>query len=405
MVLPRKIALLLMLAIIQSVSQATEISAVVQANMIQTDDLIGWQEKGTGVLRDDQSGLNLQQALIVVSQDIGSDFNFNVVGNYYQDGEQHLGLSQAQLIYKPLSQSTIKWRARAGFFYPKMSLENVDTGWLSPYTYTQSAINSWIGEELRTAGLEASLYSPGRARRSPWSWEIHAATFKGNDPLGTLISWRGFAMHDRQSLNNDRVKFAPYPTVTTRDGLWHPSWVEPFHEIDGRLGYYLGLHLDYYKKTSMRYYFYDNKANPLAVNDQRLYGWRTKFHSLALQHKLSRSTRLLGQLLTGSSLMGSRFVYIDYDAWYLMLSHKIGSHRLSARYDQFKVREDDVFPWDYNDSDGYGLTFAWRYQWTPNWQLGAEIHLNENSATNRMELNQPIKANQQQSMLVTQFSW
>lgn len=384
-----------------------EISAIVQANLLNGDSLASWQNKNTGILRDDENGLNLQQAAISVSQDLNSDFSVELVANYYQDGEQHIGLSQAQLIYKPLIDGQYRWRARAGFFYPKLSLENVDKAWLSPYTYTQSAINSWFGEELRTLGLELSIDSPGRTRHSPWSWQLHAATFKGNDPLGTLISWRGFAMHDRQSLNHDRVEFAAYPSVVDRYGLWHPSWVEPFHEIDGRFGYYLGAHLDHYQQSSLRYYYYDNRANPLALNDQRLYAWRTKFHSLAAQHKFNADTRLIAQLLKGSTLMGANYVYADFNAWYLMLSHTVGQHRLSLRYDKFEVQEraEDIFAFDPNSSHGEGLTMAWRYNWLENWQVGAEYHYNHNSAQNRLQLKQNQQADQNQTLLVIQYRW
>ena len=169
---------------------AAEVTGLAQASLVASDQADSFINSDTGILRYDDNGLHLQQALIRVKQDLGSAFTLDLIGNYYPDGDLHWGFTQAQLLYKPLSADKIKWRARAGFFYPKMSLENVDEGWLSPFTYTQSAINSWIGEELRTAGLEFTLYSPGRARRSPWSWELHAAAFKGNDPLGTLISWR-----------------------------------------------------------------------------------------------------------------------------------------------------------------------------------------------------------------------
>lgn len=385
--------------------QAIELSGVVQANLTLADDANSFINDGTDILRFDESDFNAQQAVLRAQQDLGSSFTLDVVANYYQDGEQNIGFSQAQLLYKPLSQNTVKFKARAGFFYPAMSLENVDLGWLSPFTYTQSAINSWIGEELRTAGLELSLYSPGRARRSPWSWAFHAAAFKGNDPLGTVISWRGFAMHDRQSLNNDRLNFAPYPTVVDQDIIWHPSWVEPFHEIDGRVGFYIGAHLDYFKQSSFRYYYYDNMADPLALNDQRLYGWRTKFHSFAAQHKITADTRIVSQLMTGSTAMGDRFVYADFDAFYLMLSHKIDKHRVSFRFDRFRVQEDDIIPIDINSSDGFGFTLAWRYSWRENWQFGVEQHYNKNRAQNRTTLGLPPETEQSQTLVVLQYRW
>jgi hypothetical protein len=384
---------------------AVEVKGLVQLNYVKADAQSSWFDKGTGILAYSENSANVQQAFVELSDNFSNGLSYTVVANYYQLGEQNVGISQAQISYKPLSSNKLRWRGRVGFFYPKLSLENVDTGWLSPFTYTQSAVNSWVGEELRTAGLELTLYSPGRTRNSPISWEFHGSVFKANDPLGTLISWRGFAMHDRQSLNNDRVPFAAYPSVIDRDRIFHPSYVEPYHELDGNIGFYLGTHIEYYKQSTLRYYYYDNQADPLAVSQERLYGWRTKFHSLALQHKFNGDTRVLGQWLSGSSLMGDRFVYIDFDAWYVMLSHKHKAHRFSLRFDKFEVREDDIFPWDPNNSNGHGYTVAWRYDVDKNWQIGIEQHINKNSADIRATLDQSVQIDQQQSLAVLQYRW
>jgi hypothetical protein len=69
------------------------------------------------------------------------------------------------------------------------------------------------------------------------------------------------------------------------------------------------------------------------------------------------------------------------------------------------VREDDVFPWDPNNSDGHGVTLAWRYDLDKNWQIGAEHHINENSSDIRATLSQNIQIDQQQSLAVLQFRW
>ena len=36
------------------------------------------------------------------------------------------------------------------------SRENVDPLWQSPYTLTLSSLNTWIGEEVRLAGLDVA---------------------------------------------------------------------------------------------------------------------------------------------------------------------------------------------------------------------------------------------------------
>src|SRR5581483_4614405 len=82
---------------------------------------------------------------------------------------------------------------KAGAFFPSISLENDDLGWTSPYTLTPSAINSWIGEELRTIGAEGT-----------WRWQtpnlgtlsLTSALLCCNEPAGILLADRGWAMDD-----------------------------------------------------------------------------------------------------------------------------------------------------------------------------------------------------------------
>src|SRR5258705_9405197 len=57
-------------------------------------------------------------------------------------------------LYRPVSTSAFRWSIKAGAFFPPISLENTEIGWTSPWTLTPSAINAWVGEELRTIGLE-----------------------------------------------------------------------------------------------------------------------------------------------------------------------------------------------------------------------------------------------------------
>src|SRR6202022_1618441 len=46
------------------------------------------------------------------------------------------------------------WRLRAGSFWLPTSRENIDPLWTSPYTITYSALNSWIGQEVRPIGAD-----------------------------------------------------------------------------------------------------------------------------------------------------------------------------------------------------------------------------------------------------------
>jgi hypothetical protein len=288
-----------------------------------------------------------------------------------------------------------------------LSVENTDIGWLSPDTYQQSAINSWFGEELRIFGIEASLFKSGRRTSTPWSWDAKLGLYKGNDPLGSVIAWRGFASHDRQSLFAERLEFAPYPSVVSVDGIDQPAWVEPFSELDSRVGAYLGLHLNYLRRTEFKYYRYDNLADPNVVNSQRLYAWRTKFHSFALNHQLNRRWQLKSQLLYGSTMMGDNFVHVDYFAGFLQSTAKLNSrNKVTFRldvFDVFDVAEQDDIPVDVNTSFGHALTFNYQYQFSKLWQIGTELHINKNTAFNRANLGLSPKQYERQILLIIDY--
>ena len=167
-----------------------EQDGLVTVSAVRGDQLVSYQRKGIGLYRYDQEhdGVVLSHAMLRRRFALTRDWSAPAVLNAHPDPALPVGFSQAYLQYQPLTASRYKWAVKAGGFYPKMSLENPQSGWMSPYNYTNSAINSWIGEEVRAFGLEANIKRPGRQFRSNHSFEGFAAVFKGNDPAGTLLS-------------------------------------------------------------------------------------------------------------------------------------------------------------------------------------------------------------------------
>jgi hypothetical protein len=85
------------------------------------------------------------------------------------------------------------------------------------------------------------------------------------------------------------------------------------------------------------------------------------------------------------------------------LSHKIKRHRFSVRYDYFEVTDKDDWKFDPNASHGEGLTATWRYQLTPQWQIGVEGSALHSQADNRVAMNKASRISQQQIALNAQF--
>ncbi len=286
-----------------------------------------------------------------------------------------------------------------------MSLENPDIGWTSPYLYSNSAINSWLGEEIRTIGIEASVSRPGRHFNSPHSFTWTAAIYKANDPAGSLLSWRGFALHDRQSTLNEAIPFADNPVFDSGPLRRQANQVLPFTEVDGRFGYHLGMHWDYYKRSEVRLYYYDNRGDPASFNRSTgQYGWDTRFISAAWLFKFTPATRLVVQWLDGNTIMGpSHGIDNDFESYFVLLSHKRGKHRFSIRYDHFAVIEIDDWAFDPNDSEGESLAAAWRYDFNANWQLGGEFSYLDSFVENRALWQERQHASQEMLQLNLQY--
>ncbi|GBL04066.1 hypothetical protein [Glaciecola sp. KUL10] len=374
-------------------AQNHEFSGISRFSLINTNADKSFLNEGTDIVRHDRNGFSLTQAALAIESDWGNGISSEITTFFHDDGDLSLGLSEVFIKYKPLQRAKKKWQLRLGSFYPELSFENNHTAWLSSDTYQFSAINAWVAEEMRINGVELSYSQNGRSIRSPYSWDIRGGLFKGNDTFGSYLTWRGFAVHDRQTLFNETVRFAPYPEVLNRQTIWSPNDVQPFREIDGRWGVYIGAHLAYLRRAELRYYFYDNRADPDKLTPERYYAWHTIFHSLSLNYQLTESTNLKMQLMDGSTLMGYRVVYADFSAAHIQVKTQISNRiKLTARAETFDVFENDNMPLDNNHSNGVSMTVNSQYEIDEHKSVGLEYSFVKNYAYNRPSLSLSPKA-------------
>ena len=384
-----------------STAYTKSLKGFIQTSYVDIDNdapwLDSWLENGTGVTRYDSNneGLRFNQALLEGQLDIGDHWSFDGSLLAYSDGQKSLGVTEAAFNYQPITEK-LKHTLRVGAFYPNMSLENVDIGWHSPYTYSFSAINSWFGEELRIIGAEYKVSYLGRRHNSPHSIEIVGSLYGSNDGFGSLLSWRGWAIHDRQTLLGERVNFANYPSFEEGVLSQQPSSVEPFKETDDRPGYYVGAHWRFKNSSDLRIYYYDNLADPEKIEPSGQYAWDTQFSSVAWQYRFNKNTRLLTQWVKGATEMGPNVVAIDFESYYLLLSHAWNKNRLSFRYDWFDTTETDKYKFDPNNSQGFSYTLAWRHQLKPFIEVGMEYLFVDSDNENRKLFGRPESSEQQQ---------
>ncbi len=353
-------------------AKATEFKALVQTGVVSGDDRTSWQDGGRSFYRYSDDGLVLTQLAASLNTDLTSTLSANLTANASSEHDFRPGLSQAYLHYRPLSGSDYRWRYKLGAFYPRLSFENVDIAWLSPYNYTNSAINAWFGEVLRIQGVEVSLERSGRKLRSPHSFALVASIYGGHDTFGIELSQRGFNLHDRQTVLGEDLQI-PNPSSPVVDGE-HQGFLkfDPFEEIDDRPGYYLGAHWDYKNKSQLRYYFYDNRADS-SKRGSTVKAWDTWFHHLAWQYRFSRSLRVNAQWLFGETDVNKKAILTEYQSGFVMVSYlHQDKHRISSRLEFFETKDIDGTPGGNVESKGDAWTTAWRYDFDDHWQVGVE---------------------------------
>ncbi len=347
-----------------------------------------WVNGSAGKLRhdSDSDGMTISHAFADYRFRLADTLDAVVVANVYSDDiDDGADLTEAYLEWRPLTLSRNRYRLKVGGFYPHLSLENSGPAWTSPYTISFSAINTWIGEEIRVFGAEFSYSRRLEAFGGGHNLSFQASAFRDNDPAGGLIAWKGWSLHDRQSRFNDILPLPPLPQIDPDGRFWRqdPFFI-PFQENDDELGFYAGAEWKYRNRFLLRVMTYDNKADPASVVN-RQYAWYTEFNSLGLQASLPSEVGLIAQWMHGETVMGPDLgqfrgpefdgvhpVDNEYGSYFLLLTRAFDRHRVSLRYDDFEITESDPTPLDENAEDGHAWTLAYRYEFSDGFGVAAE---------------------------------
>jgi hypothetical protein len=271
-----------------------------------------------------------------------------------------VGLVEAYVGYRNDLSRLFRLRVRGGLFFPPISLEHPGPAWTTVYTITPSAVNSWVGEEVRTAGVEARI---GMVSGENELW-LTGAGFGWNDPTGTLLAWRGWALHDRQTLTGEKLPLPPISAIGPGNLFGRQApWDAPIREIDGRLGFYGGAALRAAGRLEVDALYYDNRGDPTAFDGYQ-WAWETRFWNAGARLRLPAGFEVLGQFMSGETSTALRpsgvlWADVDYEAWYALGSFSHGPVRASVRYDDFSAVDRDLFKaQDDNDETGHAWTAA-----------------------------------------------
>jgi hypothetical protein len=358
-----------LLASTASAAGAADWRLALDLRAVQSDGRDSFLDNGQGKLRfdDEDDGIRLGRWYAAIDAPLGESFAVHAEGSTWDgDDKNPFDLTEVWLEYRPVPRAGYKSRLRLGAFYPPMSLESRAVGWETPYTITPSAIGSWIGEEIRTVGLEGQVDWLGTRLGHPADLQFTAALFGWNDPAGTMIAAHGFAMHDRQTTLFGRVGAPRTDPALAKKEL--------FHEMDGRPGFYVGARASWHDRAVLDVLHYDNRADPsafdAAIND---FAWLTTFDAAALRLENSDGWTAILQVLDGDTFIapGGPWLGWAFDSQSVLVAKRFGAHMIAARYDAFAVEfEDDPRAW--GSEDGHAWTVAYTFDRGGAWRFAAE---------------------------------
>lgn len=349
------------------IARSYDASVGMEFGFVKTSGYTSWTEGSVGKLRHATDGAVMNRLFFDLKGRLADTLNARVVLEAYDDDLGNaIDFTQAFLEWRPVPRSATRYRLKAGAFYPRISLENVDAGWSSPYTLNSSAINTWVAEEIRTIGAEVSMRRRPESLGGAHVFELDVAAFVGNDPAGSLLAWKGWSVHDRQSRFGDELPLPPMPLLEPgRMFEAQDPYVAPFREIDGRAGYYVNAQWRYANRFLVRAMHYDNRADPTVLENGQ-YAWATKFEHIGLQTTLPGEIGLIVQWMFGSTVMGpvingAHVVDTEFDSEFILLTRAFNRNRFAIRYDHFEMTQNDQTPEENNPEKGHAWTFSYQF--------------------------------------------
>jgi hypothetical protein len=346
-----------------------EVEASLDLRLVRSDGRTSYMDGGLGKLRFDDSddGLRLGRARLAWRNVIGGNWHASVdLSAWSLHDHNAVDVTEAFVEWRPVPISAWRSNLKIGAFYPSISLENRTSGWSNPYTIDSSALNTWVGEELRTIGIGYELDHLGMAQGGRFDWGVDAAMFGWNDPAGVVLALRGFSLNDRQTPLFGRIGTFAFGGRTQR---------VIFAEIDNRPGYHVGAYLKADNGLELRALHYDNRGDPSAekpsIDD---YAWHTRFDTAGARWDGQHGTALIAQWLNGTTRAtpDERYTW-GFKTWFVLLAQNFGKHRFAVRYDNFSTAQDQEYLTGPGSSDaGNAFTIGWTWEVREHVQVAAE---------------------------------
>jgi hypothetical protein len=304
-----------------------------------------------------------QEADIIWTPRFTNSLSASVSAAYQRDQENPVDLLEAFLSYLPPQNGPVGYSVRAGIMWPEISLEHTTGGaWSTVDVLTPSAINAWVGEEVKVLGLEGTV----RTSIGDSMLGFTGAIFGFDDTAGTLLSFRGWALHNEKATVFGHIPLPPLNPFIT---LLQQHETRSFIEIDHRPGFYGRLEWRAPSAFGASLFYYDNRADPQAFKPSGQWGWRTRFWNLGINADLGPKTRLLAQGMTGSTIMGfrdpvtnRRWVHTRFSSAYVSVTQTLTPKAaVTGRIEGFRTHEMGSEMSPLESEHGWSTTVALRY--------------------------------------------
>ena len=264
---------------------------------------------------------------------------------------------------------------RAGQFFLPTSRENKGDLWSSPYTVSFSALNTWMGQEVRPVGIDLEWRHTTPAFNG---LTIGGTLFQNNDTMGTLLAWRGWSVGNRLPVYDELAPLPPLWSLPIFIPDQNREGTTPFrNDLDGRIGWSARARLTHTDRAVLQVTHVDNRGDYELYGDE--YSWKTKFTTVGLEIGSTQGTVLAAEWLRGFTGMGpfldflaGRPVLVGFETAYLLISHKRGRHRVSGRFDAFWLDDRDNGA-ETSAEYGTSWTAAWMYDLTPRIRTAVEL--------------------------------
>jgi hypothetical protein len=208
-----------------------------------------------------------------------------------------------------------------------------------------------------------------------------AAIMAANDTSGTLLTFRGWALHDRTTLAFHRQ---PLPPFDGEIAEYQAPFTHPLIDLHSgfahRPGYYAKLAWQLPVPVRVELFRYDNRANPEVVNSSLEWGWSTQFDHVGIVADLGSGAQLKAQAIRGRTRMGyeeegRRWVDDRFRSAFVMLVRPFGEFDIAARAEAFGTRNRGSLVDDEYDDRGWAAMLSAKRDWTHVTGLVELIHV------------------------------